>query len=84
MKLFLIFLLSYPGFGFALTETEVIRSVLTHDPLIDQSVLKVEAAEGEIQAYRQLPYNNEYFETYLDGQTPRGGTKLVADHPTDL
>jgi cobalt-zinc-cadmium efflux system outer membrane protein len=94
MKIF-IFILLYSSSAWCLSEQDVIKSVLTHFPLIDEANLKADSAEGEVTAakgefdhklrfktrlWRQQPYNNEYYETYLERQTPWGGAKLVAGH----
>lgn len=79
----------------ALSDREVVNSVITHYPLIDQSILKAESAEGDVTAakgafdtklkfktrlWRQHPYNNEYYETYLQKQTAIGGASVLAGH----
>lgn len=94
MKLFVFFLI-FSSSAWGLTEQDVIKSVLTHFPLIDEANLKADSAEGEetaakgefdhklkfkTQIWRQRPYNNEYYETFLERQTPWGGAKLVAGH----
>ena len=94
MKVIALFLL-FSGQALALTESEVVNSVLTHFPLVDQAVMKLEAAEGEVTAakgafdhklnfksrlWRQRPYNNEFMETYLERQTPYGGAKVAVGH----
>lgn len=81
--------------SFALTDLEVVDSVLIHYPLVDASILKVDAAQGDVTAaegafdhklnfktrlWRQRPYNNEYYETYLERQTAFGGAKVLAGH----
>lgn len=95
MKLLSLLLLSFSTNLWALSEKEIIRSVIDHYPLIEESALKAEAAEADVTAakgafdhklmvksrlWRQRPYNNEYLETYLERQTPFLGAKIVAGH----
>lgn len=83
------------GFSFAVTEEEIRQSVLKHFPLIEEASLKSQASEGDLESaegsfdhklkfkmrnWRQQPYNNEYFETLIERQTPYLGAKVVAGH----
>ena len=91
--LFLIFILSFTS-G-AVTEEEVAKSVLDNFSLIEEAELKFMAQEGEIEASKgafdhklsfktrnriEDKYENKYFETLLERQTPFGGLGLVAGH----
>ena len=79
----------------AVTSVDVTTSILEHYPLISASELKAQAAEGEVTAaqgsfdhkikfkgefWRQSPYNNEYYETFIERQTSLGGAKILAGH----
>ncbi len=80
---------------FALTEQQVVNSVLTHFPLIQEAELKAKSAEGELVSSEgafdhklifksrnriEDQYDNQYFETTIERQTALGGTTLVAGH----
>ena len=95
MKALLLACLLFSSHLWALSEKEIIKSVLDHYPLIEESAYKAEAAEADVTAakgafdhklmvksrlWRQRPYNNEYLETYLERQTPFLGAKIVAGH----
>lgn len=96
MRLFvLLLLLLRPFAAVALTEKQVINSVLRHYPLIQEAELKAESAYGEQTAAEgafdnklvfksrnriEDRYHNQYFETTLERQTAVGGTSLVAGH----
>lgn len=90
----LIFLLN-PISSWGLTQNELINSVITHFPLIDAAEMKANSSEGDVTAakgafdhklkfktklWRQYPYNNEYYETMVERQTPWGGAKILAGH----
>lgn len=98
MKFFL-FLLLIPQQAFALTEQEIVKSVLHNFPLIEEAELKAKSAEGELTAAEgafdhklvfksrnriEDKYDNQYFETTLERQTAFGGTSLVAGHRQGL
>ena len=83
----------------ALTEEQVIRSVLLHFPLIEEARLKAESAAGEVTAAEgafdhklvfksrnriEDKYDNQYFETTFERQTPFVGTSLIAGHRQGL
>lgn len=94
MKVWLLsILISLPVW--ALDEATVIKSVLENFPLITAEEYKSEAAKGErIEAegsfdhvikaksklWRQDPYDNDYYEAYIEKQTTVGGMKLMAGH----
>jgi outer membrane protein TolC len=79
----------------ALTEKEIVKSVLTYFPLIQEAQLKAESAKGELTSAEgafdhklvfksrnriEDQYDNQYFETTLERQTTWGGTNLMAGH----
>ncbi len=81
--------------GHALTEQEVVKSVLNHFPLIEEAELKAESANGELTAAEgafdhklifksrnriEDKYDNQYIETIIERRTAIGGTSLVAGH----
>lgn len=83
----------------ALTEQDVIKSVLTNFPLIQEAELKAKSAIGELTSAEgafdhklvfksrnriEDKYDNQYFETTLERQTAFGGTSLVAGHRQGL
>lgn len=83
----------------AITEKDVVDSVLKHFPLIQEAALKAQAAEGEVMAAEGAfdhklvfksrnriddTYENQYFETTIERQTALGGTSLVAGHRQGL
>lgn len=101
MKFYLLVLLAIPALpsAQALTEEQVVRSVLLHFPLIEESRLKAESAAAEVTAAEgafdhklmfksrnriEDKYDNQYFETTLERQTPFGGTSLIAGHRQGL
>lgn len=84
---------------FALTEQDVIKSVLTNLPLIQEAELKAKSAKGELTSAEgafdhklifnsrnriEDKYDNQYFETSLKRQTGFGGISLVAGHRQGL
>jgi hypothetical protein len=83
----------------ALTEQDVIKSVLTNFPLIQEAELKAKSVKGELTSAEgafdhklifksrnriEDKYDNQYFETTLERQTAFGGTSLVAGHRQGL
>jgi outer membrane protein TolC len=91
--LLLFFLTSFKLF--ALTEKEVIQSVLTHFPLIEEAQLKLNADRSEIQSASgefdtklkikarnkiEDKYENSYTETYFEKVTPFYGISFIAGH----
>lgn len=93
MILLVLILLS--GSAFALTEKDIITSVTTNFPLIEEATLKLEASKGELESSfgafdHKLKfksrnriedrYENSYIETTLERQTPYGGLGLFAGH----
>ncbi len=98
MKYFFLFFL-YSVSAFALREEDVIRSVLAHFPLIEEAQLKASQSRGEMLSSEgafdhklsfksrnriEDNYDNQYFETTLERQTPIGGTSLIAGHRQGL
>ena len=95
MKLLLVLFLFHNFDVMALTEEQVIKSVLTHFPLIQEAELKAKSSEGDLTAaegafdYKLIfksrnriedKYDNQYFETTIERQTALGGAALVAGH----
>ena len=81
--------------SFAIDESMVVNSVLNNFPLIEAEMLKAKAVEGDkIEAegsfdfvlkakakiWRQDPYDNDYYDAYLEKQTAFGGMKVKAGH----
>lgn len=81
--------------AFAVTEADITRSVMKHFPLIEQASLKYEATRGEQDEARgafdhkikfksrnnvEDVYDNQYFETILERQTPYKGLIVFAGH----
>ncbi len=98
MKFFLLLIL-FSSQIFALTEKDLVRSVLTNFPLIQEAELKAEAAKGELTSAEgafdhklifksrnrvEDKYDNQYLETTLERQTAFGGASLVAGHRQGL
>jgi outer membrane protein TolC len=98
MKFFL-FLFFFSSHIFALTEKDLVRSVLTNFPLIQEAELKAEAAKGELTSAEgafdhklifksrnrvEDKYDNQYLEATLERQTAFGGASLVAGHRQGL
>jgi outer membrane protein, heavy metal efflux system len=94
MKMLLLFILLIPKAN-ALTEQDIVKSVIANFPLIEAAELKTEAAKGELTAAEgafdhkltfksrnriEDKFDNSYFESTLERQTPWGGTSLVAGH----
>jgi outer membrane protein TolC len=94
MMIFLLFIF-FPLTSFALSEQDVINSVLNHFPLIQEAELKAQSAKGELtsaegafdhklifKSRNQIEdkYDNQFIETTLERQTAFGGTNLVAGH----
>lgn len=92
-RLLIFFFLS--GQAFALTEQDVVQSVLENFPLIHEAYLKEKAATEEVISAQgafdhklvfksinrfEEKYDNQYFESYLERQTALGGMKVVAGH----
>ncbi|MFZ4713265.1 MAG: TolC family protein [Bacteriovoracaceae bacterium] len=80
---------------FAITREDIVKSVLTHFPLIEEAELKLKASEGEVisaegafdhklsfKSRHRLEdkYDNKYFETIIEKQTSVAGTNLFAGH----
>ncbi len=95
MKLILFFIFIYSSLSFALTEKQVIDSVLLHFPLIEEANLKFQASSGELTASEgafdhklifksrsriENQYDNQYFETTIERQTALKGINLLAGH----
>ena len=95
MKFFLILGLLYAPVVFSVTEEDIIKSVVNHFPLIEQSRLKYEASKGEIEAAKgafdhklsfkarnriEDKYDNQFIETTLERQTGLYGLGLIAGH----
>ncbi len=95
MNVVYILIILFPLSSFALTEKEVIKSVLLNFPLIEEAEFKVKSSEGELTASEgafdhkllfksrnrlEDKYDNQYFETSIERQTALGGTSLVAGH----
>ncbi len=95
MNLVLILILLLPACAWALTERQVVNSVLLHFPLIQEAEFKAKSSEGELTASEgafdhklifksrnrvEDKYDNQYFETSIERQTAFGGTSLVAGH----
>lgn len=83
----------------ALSEKDIVESVLNHFPLIEVAQLKANAASGEVEAAEgefdhklkfnsrnriEDKYDNQYFEAMIERQTGAGGTALVAGHRQGL
>ncbi|MFP5384741.1 MAG: TolC family protein [Bacteriovoracia bacterium] len=81
--------------AFALTEEDIIQSVIKNFPLIEEASLKAKAAESEVVAARgafdhkltlkkrdrlEEQYDNHYFETNIQRLTPYHGLSLIAGH----
>lgn len=79
----------------ALTEKELVDSVLSHFPLIEESVMKYKSADAEVTAAEgafdhklsfksrnriEEKYDNQYFETTIERATPYYGLGLIAGH----
>lgn len=79
----------------ALTEKELVNSVLNHFPLIEESVMKYRSADAEVTAAEgsfdhklsfksrnriEDKYDNQYFETTIERTTPYYGLGLIAGH----
>lgn len=90
-----LYCLIFISSSFALSEAEVINSVLTNFPLIQEAELKAASEKGEVTAAEgafdnklifksrnriEDKYDNQYFETTIERQTAFGGTSLVAGH----
>lgn len=95
MKFFFALLLIPFAPAFAISEQDVVNSVLQHFPLIDEAVLKARAAEGELTAAEgnfdhklsfkgrnrvEDRYDNQYFEATIERQLPVAGLGLIAGH----
>ncbi len=93
MILFLLTLVSLKAH--ALEPKDIIKSVIQHYPLIESSLRKKQATESAIisakgefdyklkfksDLWRQFPYNNEYYETTIERQTPFAGIKVFGGH----
>lgn len=91
---FILFFLSYSCFA-VITETQVLESVEKHFPLIQEALLKYQAAEQELIAGQgnfdhklkfktrnniENVYDNQYFETSIERKTPYYGLGLIAGH----
>lgn len=83
----------------ALSEKDVIDSVLKHFPLIQEAEEKVASAEAELTSAEgafdhklvfksrnriEDKYDNQYFETVLQRQTALAGMELIAGHRQGL
>jgi outer membrane protein TolC len=94
MKIFLL-LVIFSKPIFAITEQDLVKSVLENFPLIQEAELKANAAKGELTSAEgafdhklifksrnrlEDKYDNQYFEATLERQTAFGGTSLVAGH----
>ncbi len=81
--------------AFAITEKQIIDSVIDNFELIQEEALKFEASKAEIEENEgafdhklnfktrnriEDKYNNQYFETSLERLTPFYGMELVAGH----
>jgi cobalt-zinc-cadmium efflux system outer membrane protein len=79
----------------ALTEKELVNSVLNHFPLIEESIMKYKAADAEVTSAEgafdhklsfksrnriEDKYDNQYFETTIERTTPYYGLGLIAGH----
>lgn len=79
----------------AITEKDVINSVVNHFPLIEEARLKYESAKQDIETSNgafdhkltfksrnriEDKYDNQYFETSIERQTSLGGLGLIAGH----
>jgi outer membrane protein TolC len=99
MRLWIFLFLLSPWPTFALTEDEVIKSVLDHFPLIEEAELKLSSSEQEVLAAEgafdhklkfksrnriEDKYDNQYFETILERQTSLKGINLVTGHRQGL
>jgi cobalt-zinc-cadmium efflux system outer membrane protein len=84
---------------YALTEKDIVSSVLNFFPLIEEAELKVRSAQGELTSAEgafdhklvfksrnriEEQYDNQYFEATLERQTAFGGANLVAGHRQGL
>lgn len=93
MKVLLLFFFTFPAFG--LTEQEVIDSVLKNFPLVEEAVLKYEAAKEEVVSSQgnfdhkltvktrnriEDKYDNSYLESTIERLTPYRGLGLIAGH----
>jgi outer membrane protein TolC len=98
MRYFLI-LISISLNVHALTEKDVVESVLQNFPLIQEAQLKSEAAKGSTNSAEgafdsklvfksrnriEDKYDNKYFETSLEKQTAFFGTNLILGHRQGL
>jgi outer membrane protein TolC len=99
MRLLIFLFLLHPWPTFALTEDEVVKSVLDHFPLIEEAELKLSSSEQEVLAAEgafdhklkfksrnriEDKYDNQYFETILERQTSLKGINLVTGHRQGL
>ena len=90
-----LIILTYSVKGQALSERELVDSVLNHFPLIEESVMKYKSADAELTAAEgafdhklsfksrnriEDKYDNQYFETTIERQTPFYGLGLIAGH----
>ena len=90
-----LFLLTLSLPSFALTEKDVTDSVLNHFPLVEQAIMKYEAARGEETAAEgqfdhkltfrsrnriEDKYDNSYLETSIERLTPYKGIGLIVGH----
>lgn len=90
-----ILLLLFVPVSYGISEEEVTKSILQHFPLIEETFLKYEASREELSSARgsfdhklvfksrnkiEDKYDNQYFEAYLQRQTPYYGLGLVAGH----
>ncbi len=99
MRIFLLLLGCLTNEAFALTESDVKKSVLSHFALIQEAELKAESSKAELTSAEgafdhklifksrnriEDKYDNQYFETTIERQTALGGTSLVAGHRQGL
>lgn len=91
----LIILIFIVPLSYGISEEDVTKSILQHFPLIEETALKYEASKEELSSARgsfdhklvfksrnkiEDKYDNQYFEAYLQRQTPYYGLGLVAGH----
>lgn len=90
-----LFILFFSHYTFALSEEEITQNVLTNFALIQEAELKNEASKNEVissegafdhklvlKSRNQFEdkYDNRYFESAIERQTPYAGASLMAGH----
>jgi outer membrane protein, heavy metal efflux system len=93
IRLFILVLLV--NYSYALTEEELVHSIVNHFPLIEEASLKLESSRNEVIAARgafdhklkiksrnaiEEKYDNSYIESTIEKQTTLGGLSLMAGH----